>query len=136
MEIFAISERRACKVLEQPRSTQRLPLTEPSPLEKVLRERLRALAVKNPRYGYRRLHPILRREGFQVNAKRMRRLCLSEGIRVVVKKRKRRRIGGSTNSGERQVAVRPNHVWAFDFQFDQTSDYRTLKFLNITDEFT
>jgi len=136
MEIFAISERRACKLLEQPRSTQRLPVSEPSPLEKVLRERLRALAAKHPRYGYRRLHPILRREGFQVNAKRVGRLCLSEGLRVVVRKRKRRRNGDSTNPGERQVAVRPNHVWALDFQFDQTSDYRTLKFLNITDEFT
>lgn len=136
MEIFPISERRACKVLDQPRSTQRLPVPEPSPLEQVLRERLRALAAKNPRYGYRRLHPLLRREGFEVNAKRVRRLCRSEGLRVLVKKRKRRRNGDSTNPGEPHVAMCPNHVWALDFQFDQTSDWRTLKYLNITDEFT
>ena len=53
-----------------------------------------------------------------------------------VKKRKRRRNGDSTNPGERHVAMCPNHVWALDFQFDQTSDWRTLKYLNITDEFT
>jgi putative transposase len=122
--------------MDQPRSTQRLPVPQPSPFEKELRNRLRALASKNPRYGYRRLHPLLLREGFEVNAKRVRRLCRSEGLRVQGKKRKRGRIGNSTKPGERHVAMRPNHVWALDFQFDQTSDCRTLKFLNITDKFT
>jgi len=109
---------------------------EPSALEQVSRERLRSLAAKNPKYGYRRLHPLLHREGFEENAKRVRRLCRPEGLPVPVKKRKRRRNGDSSNPGEPHLAIRPNHLRALDFQFDQTSDWRTLKYPNITDEFT
>ncbi len=79
---------------------------------------------------------MLAREGYRVSHKRVQRLCRSEGLRVRVKKRKRARIGKSTNPGHHSKAMRPNHVWALDFQFDQTSDCRTLKVLDITDEFT
>ena len=57
-------------------------------------------------------------------------------VKVKVKKRKRARLGQSTNPSDRLSAARPNHVWALDFQFDQTSDARVLKYLNITDEFS
>ena len=90
----------------------------------------------HPRYGYRRLHALLNREGFGVNHKRVQRLCRDEGLRVRVTKRKRNRVGCSTVPGDRLRAQFPNHVWALDFAFDQTSDCRTLKYLNITDEFT
>lgn len=66
----------------------------------------------------------------------MQRLWREEGLRVPVRKRKRRRLGDSTVPAERLRAERPNHVWAFDFQFDQTADGRALKLLNIVDEFT
>ena len=71
-----------------------------------------------------------------MNHKRVQRLCRDEGLRVRVKKRKRARLGQSTNPHDRLSATRPNHVWALDFHFDQTSDCRELKYLNITDEFS
>jgi transposase InsO family protein len=78
-------------------------------------------------------HQLLRREGYVINKKRTRRLWREEGLRRPAPcKRKRRRLG----SGELLRAERPNHVWAIDFQFDETADYRRLKLCNIVDEFT
>jgi len=71
-----------------------------------------------------------------VNRKRVQRLWREEGLRVPQRKRKRRRLGDSTVPATRLRAERPNHVWAFDFQFDQTAEGRGLKLLNIVDEFT
>ena len=133
---FPVSQRRVCVLLEQPRSTQRLRPVVPSDFELVLRTRLRELAKARPRFGYRLLHALLVREGFGVNHKRVQLLCRDEGLRVRVKKRKRARLGQSTNPQDRLSAARPNHVWALDFQFDQTSNCKVLKYLNITDEFT
>ncbi len=104
--------------------------------EQQLRARLRQLAKDNPRYGYRRLHALLTREGHVVNHKRVQRLCRDEGLRVRVSRRKRARVGESTTPGDRLRAAFPNHVWAADFAFDQTADARVLKVLTITDEFT
>ena len=131
-----MSERRACTVVGQPRSTQRLTPVPVPDAEQHLRARLRDLAAKHPRYGYRRLGVLLARDGYRVNHKRVQRLCREEGLRVRVKKRKRSRVGASTIPNDRLVAERPNHVWALDFAYDQTADCRTLKYLNITDEFT
>ncbi len=66
----------------------------------------------------------------------MARLWREEGLGVPVRKRKHQRLGDSTVPAERLRAERPNHVWAFDFQFDQTADWRALKLLNVVDEFT
>ncbi len=79
---------------------------------------------------------ILRREGFVVNHKRIARLCRDEGLRVVHKPKKRSRVGVSALPARRLSATHPDHVWALDYQFDQTRDGRVLKILNITDEFT
>jgi putative transposase len=133
---FPVSQRRACLLLEQPLSTQRLNPVAASNFEQTLRARLREIAAARPRYGYRRMHALLNREGFRVNHKRVQRLCRDEGLRVRVKKRKRARRGQSTIPSDRLCAARPNHVWALDFQFDQTSNCKVLKYLNITDEFS
>jgi len=133
MTMFEVSQRRACAVVEQPRSTQRLARPIPPAPERRLRSRLRTLAKANPRYGYRRLHALLLREGFTVNHKRVQRLCRDEGLRVRVSRRKRARVGTSTTPGDRLHAQFPNHV---DFAFDQTADGRVLKVLTVTDEFT
>jgi putative transposase len=79
---------------------------------------------------------ILVREGYCVNHKRIQRLCRDEGLRVMKKAKKRSRVGTSITDGTRLRATHPNHVWAIDYQFDQTTNFRTLKLLNITDEFT
>jgi putative transposase len=79
-------------------------------------------------------HRLLRREGFVVNRKRIRRLWREEGLRRPPQCIKRRRV--RRDSSERLRANRPNHVWALDFQFDETADCRRLKLLNVVDEFT
>ncbi len=132
---LGVSERWACRVVGQRRSTERY---EPKRAEEdqALRAELRKFSKERPRWGYRRAHHHLREEGWDVNRKRVQRLWREEGLRVPVRKRKRRRLGSSTVPAERLRAERPNHVWAFDFQFDQTADGRALKLLNIVDEFT
>ena len=136
LERFGVSERRACRAIGQPRSTQRRPAPVPGTEEEILRSRLRELARAHPRYGYRRMTTILRREGYCVNHKRIQRLCRDEGLRVLKKAKKRSRVGTSVTDGTRLRATHPGHVWAIDFCFDQTTNFKTLKLLNITDEFT
>ena len=129
---FGVSERRACMVINQHRSTQRH-CVKHAEFEELLRSRIRALAVKYPRYGYRRIHVMLVRGGFQVNRKRVQRLWRLEGLSVApVKRRKPKRRSGSLV----ERGSHPNHVWAIDFQFDETADGRPVKILNVTDEFT
>ena len=99
-----------------------------------LLRRLRELCREHPRYGYRRMTALLRRECWHVNRKRIQRLMRREGLKVVTKAKKRRRLGSSTS--ERKKAKRPNHVWSWDFLFDRTEDGRQLKFLVIVDEYT
>ena len=86
--------------------------------------------------GYRRAHADLLGEGWQINRKRVQRIWREEGLRVPQRRRKRQRLGASTVPASRLRAERPDHVWAFDFQFDQTADGHILKLLHVVDEFT
>ena len=97
---------------------------------------MHAFSRGHPRWGYRRAWATLREEGWGVNRKRVQRLWREEGLRVPLKRRKRQRLGDSAQPAARLRAERPNHVWALDFQFDQTADGRVLKLLNIVDEHT
>jgi putative transposase len=132
---LGISERRACRYVGQPRSTQR---REPvvAADDAALRAELRAFSRQRPRWGYRQAHQHLLEQGWSVNRKRVQRLWREEGLRVPQKRRKRLRRGGSTVPGDRLRAQRPDHVWAFDFQFDVTDDGRAVKLLYVVDEFT
>jgi putative transposase len=100
-----------------------------------LRQRLREISAERPRWGYRRAHARLREEGWEANRKRVQRLWREEGLRAPVRRRKRRRLGDSTVPAERLRAERPNHLWALDYQQDQTADGRVLRLLNVVDEF-
>ena len=120
---FGVSERRACVVVDQHRSPQ----------EMGLRQRMRALAVKYPRYGHRRIQVMLLRDGSQVNRKRVQRLWRLEGLHVQRPKRHKPKVARQPVVVRRQY---PNHVWAIDFQFDETADGRPVKILNVTDEYT
>jgi len=135
VERFGVSERRACRVVGQHRSTQRRS-PRPEPTEDVkLRRRLRRFARRHPRLGWRKAHVVVRREGFVVNHKKLRRLWREEGLRQPPpRKNKKRRPGGI--DGVLFGAEYPNHVWGLDFQFDETADLRRLKLLNIVDEHT
>ena len=130
-----LSERRASRVTGQHRSTQRrLPARGRG--DDALRTELHAFSRGHPRWGYRRAWATLCEEGWGVNRKRVQRLWREEGLRVPAKRRKRQRLGDSAVPAVRLRAERPNHVWALDFQFDQTADGRVLKLLNIVDEHT
>ncbi len=132
---LGLSERRACRYVGQPRSTQRRePLIAHD--DAALRAELKAFSRKRPRWGYRQAHQHLLEQGWQVNRKRTQRLWREEGLRVPAKRRKRQRRGESTVPGDRLRAERPDHVWAFDFQFDVTEDGRAVKLLYVVDEFT
>ncbi len=132
---LGLSERRACRIAGQNRSTQR---HEPrlAPDDAALRRQLGEISAERPRWGYRRAHAHLLSEGWALNRKRVQRIWREEGLRVPAKAKKRRRLGDSTVSAKRLRACRPNHVWALDFQHDATEDGRELKFLNVVDEFT
>lgn len=132
---LGLSERRACRVAGQHRSTQRH-RRETTPGDQALRAALRKISEERPRWGYRRAHGHLLGEGWSLNRKRVQRVWREEGLRVPAKTRKRRRLGDSTVPAKRLKAERPNHVWALDYQHDATDDGRELKFLNVVDEFT
>jgi putative transposase len=104
--------------------------------DQVLRSELRRISRRRPRWGYRRAHQLLLEEGWQVNRKRTQRLWREEGLRVPQRRRKRQRLGDSTMPSDRLRAEHPDHVWALDFQFDQTADGRILKLLHVVEEFT
>lgn len=134
VERFGVSQRRACRVIGQHRSTQRRPPRQRPEGEDKLRARLRQIARDHPRWGWKTAYSIVRREGWHVNRKRIQRLWRDEGLRRPQTCRKRRRLGPTLT--ERLRATRPNHVWAIDFCFDETADQRRLKMANVVDEFT
>ena len=132
-----VSERRACQVLGQSRSTQRYVKRRPADEEKLLAE-MRRLARRHPRWGSPRIHDALRKRGWTVNHKRVERLWREEAMQVPKKQQKKRRVtlGGSENSCVRKRALRPNHVWSYDFIEDRTEKNHKLRMLVVIDEFT
>ncbi|MCA1738596.1 MAG: IS3 family transposase [Actinobacteria bacterium] len=132
---FEVSERRACQVLGQPRSSQRYISTK-ADIDTALSQRLVALSRENPRYGYRRVWALLRREGWRVNRKRVQRVWREAGLMVPSKECKRRRMGASENSIIRRQAEYIDHVWSYDFAMDATEDGRRLKIMPIVEEYS
>lgn len=130
-----MSERRACAVLGQHRSTHRK-----IPRGRDDEERLTAdiveLARQYGRYGYRKIAELLRRAGWLVNDKRVERIWRREGLKVPHKQPKRKRLWLADGSCIRLRAEHPNHVWSYDFVEDRTHDGRKYRMLNVVDEFT
>lgn len=123
----------ACRALRLNRSSFYLEPTE-SVESRRLHKEIVELSSKHPRYGYRRVTALLRREGFEVNAKRVARVRREEGVQVRKKQRKTRRLGASTS--QRQRAERPRHVWSWDFVHDQTESGSSFRVLTLLDEYT
>jgi putative transposase len=135
---FKLSERRACRAINQPRSTQRY-VGQRAGIDRALSCRMSELSRKNPRYGYRRVWALLRREGWEVNNKRVLRLWREQGLKVPKRKqhkKSRRLLGGSENGCSRRRAEYPNHVWSYDFAMDSTEDGQRLKVMPVVDEYT
>jgi putative transposase len=133
-----VSERRACRVLGQHRSTQRY---APAPADYELRlvAAMNKLAAAHPRWGYRTVWSLLRSDGWQVNRKRVERLWRLEGHRVPPRKTKnsgKKAQGTAARAIWNLPAGRPNHVWSYDFMSGQTRDGRPIRILNVVDEYT
>lgn len=133
-----VSERRACQLIGQHRSTQRYAPVPPE-LELRLVARMNELAAKYPRYGYRRIWVLLRTEGFVVNRKRIERLWRLEGHRVPARRTKRsakKALGGAGGSTWSLQSNAANEIWSYDFVAARTIDGRSLRILNVVDEYT
>ncbi len=129
-----LSERRACRLAGQARSVARYRARPRRVDEAALVERLKQIAGKKRRRGYRLAHRELRRQGWSVNHKRVWRLWKREGLSVPARK-SRKRIRGVCVP--RAIAAdRPNAVWCLDFLEDRTLSGRRLRILCVTDEFT
>ena len=132
---LVVSERFACRVLGQHRSTQRkAPGTADD--EVALTGAIIDLARQYGRYGYRRITALLRAEGWRCNRKRVERIWRREGLKVPARQPKRGRLWLNDGSCVRLRPERANHVWAYDFVEDRTRDGRKLRLLNVVDEFT
>jgi putative transposase len=129
--VFGMSERRACRIIGADRASMRYRSRRPA--DTTLRERLRQLAHERRRFGYRRLHVLLRREGHVVNRKRVYRLYKSERLMV------RRRGGRKRALGMRAPMTLPaaaNERWSLDFVHDQMVDGRRFRILAVVDDCT
>ncbi len=129
---YDVSQRRACEVLCAGRSTVRYESVADGREE--LRIRLRDLASSRPRYGYRRLHVLLRREGWIVNAKLIYRLYCEEGLGIRRKTPRRRKACQVRN--ERPTAARAGQAWSMDFMADQLFNGQRFRLLTLVDNFT
>lgn len=131
MARHGMSERRACKAIGSCRMTMRYKSVRPD--DAVLRERMKAIAHERRRFGYRRLHVLLKREGLVVNHKKLFRLYREEKLAV------RRRGGRKRAIGTRApmlIPLRPNERWSLDFVSDQLTDGRRFRILTIVDDCT
>lgn len=133
---LGVSERRACKVLDQSRSTQRRTLSLSSD-EQQLTGDIVTLATKYGRYGYRRITALLNNEyQWKVNHKRVERIWRKEGLKVPKKQPKRERLWLNDGSCIRLRPDYKDHVWSYDFVMDRTANGRAFRMLNIIDEYT
>ena len=133
--VLGVSERRACKVLEQRSSTHRQePLVRDD--EQALTNDIVGLATRFGRYGYRRITALLRSAGWNVNHKRVERIWRRVGLKVPARQSRRGRLWLNDGSCVRLSPERRNHVWAYDFVQIRTIDGRAVRLLTVIDEYT
>lgn len=104
------------------------------PSQAALRKRIREIVETRVRYGYRRIHILLRREGWEVNAKRVYRLYVEEGLQIR-NKHPKRKVAAKLRE-DRKPAAAPNDIWAMDFLSDQLFDGTKIRILTIVDTFS
>lgn len=129
---FGFSQRRACRLVGAGRSSVRYRRRHGDG-DAALRDRLRALAAERPRFGYRRLHALLRREGIRVNHKRVARLYRTEGLAV---RRRKRKTSTRLRRGRPPAPERANEQWELDFLEDALASGRKIRLLSVIDVFT
>ncbi len=132
---LGVSERRACRAIGQPRSTQRYRRRKQDD-ETALRTDVVALASQYGRYGYKRITALLRTRGWRVNPKRVARIWREEGLKVPARQPKKRRLWLNDGSCVRLRARHQDHVWSYDFVMSRTTDGRPVRMLTVIDEWT
>ena len=132
---FGVSERLACRVLGQHRSTQRK-VPNGRTDDAALTADIVELATRYGRYGYRRIAAMLETAGWAVNVKRVERIWRQEGLKVPARQPKKGRLWLNGGSCVRLRPEYPNHVWSYDFVEDRTHNGRKFRMLNVIDEFT
>ncbi|WP_430448561.1 IS3 family transposase [Rhodophyticola sp.] len=126
-----MSERRACRVIDADRKSVRYRSIRDD--DGALREKLRDLANQRRRFGYRRLHILLRREGVMINRKKTQRLYKEEGLAVRRRRSRKRAVGIRAPAA---VLALPNQRWSLDFVHDQIMTGRRFRVLNVVDDVT
>ena len=134
-EQCGVSERHACQLVNQPRGTQRYQPTQRND-EDALTRAIIALASQYGRYGYRRITIKLREAGWAVGKDRVERIWRREGLKVPQKQKPRGRLWLNDGSCVRLRPEHPQHVWSYDFVSTFTHDGRTVRMLNLIDEYT
>jgi putative transposase len=134
-EKYALSERQACRIVGQPRGTQRY-TTVVRADEDALTRAIIALASQYGRYGYRRITALLVEAGWQVGCDRVQRIWRREGLKVPRKHRPRGRLWLNDGSCIRLRPKHRNHVWSYDFIEARTHDGRRIRLMTLIDEFT
>ena len=132
---LGVSQRQACRVIGQHRSTQRKPGT-PRADEDALTSSIIGLAERFGRYGYRRVTALLRQAGWRVSAGRVYRIWRREGLKVPQKQPKRGRLWLNDGSCIRLRPEHKGHVWSYDFVQDRTHDGKVFRMLCVIDEYT
>jgi putative transposase len=132
---YGLSERRACRLLGQPRGTQRY-VPVPRADEDALTRAIVELAAEYGRYGYRRITALLQQDGWVVGKDRVQRIWRREGLKVPKRHRPRGRLWLNGGSCLRLRPERSNHVWSYDFVEGQTHDGRRFRVLTLIDEYT
>lgn len=130
---YAISERRGCRVTGSARTVHRYESVRAP--QDALRRRIRELAESRIRYGYRRIHVLLKREGIHVNKKRVHRLYCEEGLQLRAK-RPRRHVTAAARQPTKAKPRSPNVAWSMDFVSDQTASGERFRALTVVDVFT
>ena len=135
MKTLKVSERRACQILGQARTTQRHSSDIKGDEERLVARTIE-LATRYGRYRYRRITALLKQDGWKVNHKRVERIWRKEGLKVPKKQPKRGRLWLNDGSC---IRLRPNHkdhVWSYDFMAERTAEGRAFRILTIIDEYT
>ena len=131
-----VSERYICRVIGQPRSTQRYRCLVKDDETQLVEDMIK-LVKQYGRYGYRKIAALLRDEGWRpLNDKRVERLWRREGLKVPPKQPKKRRLWLNDGSCIRLRPLYRNHVWSYDFVHDRTSNGRRIRMLTVIDEFS
>jgi len=129
---YDISERHACQAMQMNRSSYRY-VASTEPFNETYREVV-SLSQRYSYWGYRKIYALMKENEIAISRERVRLIRCREGLQVVTKCKKRNILGLTTHWVQR--ALYPNHVWSYDFVFDQTHDHRRLKCMTVVDEFT